>query len=290
MYSQKNIELSLKPAHLDEFQAETQNRLPLKHKPYCPDRISLFASPCVFIDGEPIHFKRRKTYALLAYLAVNRRSFSREYLATLLWPDTPEKNSSQNLRNLLTEVNITPAADILSVDRQMIGINTSIQIDVHQFEMWFQPLLNHTGSDSLLSVESVMQLEGAVQLYASGFLAGFHLKDSAEFDDWQYLNTQNYQNAVLIILATLANHYLLHSMTEQAYHTIHQWLAIDPLAEEAHQCLMQLYMKRNQPEQALHQYQTLVRLLRKQDDAEPLPETRLLYQGIRNGEFKSFAI
>ena len=49
--------------------------------------LSLLGPPLVELDGQPIQLGRHKALALLAYLAVTRRSHSRDALATLLWPD-----------------------------------------------------------------------------------------------------------------------------------------------------------------------------------------------------------
>lgn len=50
-------------------------------------RIDVLGPSRVFVDGEPRDGLRKKTIALLAFLAVEDRPIARDTLATLLWPD-----------------------------------------------------------------------------------------------------------------------------------------------------------------------------------------------------------
>ena len=65
--------------------------------------------PQVLLDDRPISTDRRKTIALLAYLAVNdvgrpRQKYSRESLSALLWPDYEQAKAFSNLRTILWEL------------------------------------------------------------------------------------------------------------------------------------------------------------------------------------------
>ena len=56
-------------------------------------------------DGKPIpKLVSRKTDILLAYLAQEPRSHSRETLATLLWGDRSQKQALSNLRTLISSL------------------------------------------------------------------------------------------------------------------------------------------------------------------------------------------
>jgi predicted ATPase len=55
---------------------------------------------------------------------------------------------------------------------------------------------------------------------------------------------------------------------------------LDPHRETAHRALMRLYVRQGRRAQALHQYQRLIELLRRDLGAEPEPETRRLYQAL----------
>lgn len=58
------------------------------------------------LDGAPVTgFKYHKTQALLIYLAVEaHRPHNRSHLASLLWPDCPERAALHNLRRALHDL------------------------------------------------------------------------------------------------------------------------------------------------------------------------------------------
>lgn len=243
--------------------------------------IKLFGPPQIFVDDVPQYFKRRKSYALLAYLAVNQKPYSREYLASLLWPETPDKTASKRLRNLLTDIRSVLTEGLLYSEGDVICLDTSLEVDVRQFEACAQPFYRQSLTTGLSS-EMLNRLEQATYLYTDRFLCGFSNRDSVEFDDWQYLTAERYQNIVLGMFAALANHYLISQQPDQMYKVIQHWLSFEPLSEEAHRLLMKLYIKNNRLDKALHQYHMLVRLLHRQEGEKPLPETTALYEQIRN--------
>ena len=66
-------------------------------------RLSLYllGPPQLELDGEPVQIGRRKALALLIYLAVTRRTHSRDSLATLFWPDYDQSSARADLRRTL---------------------------------------------------------------------------------------------------------------------------------------------------------------------------------------------
>ena len=49
--------------------------------------LRLFGIPRLEVDGRPVVTDHRKALALLVYLSLNDLDYTREALATLLWPD-----------------------------------------------------------------------------------------------------------------------------------------------------------------------------------------------------------
>lgn len=60
--------------------------------------------PRVKVDGRPVRLETRKVSALLAVLSLDRRPQSREYLATLLWPQFDSRRAPANPRRALTSL------------------------------------------------------------------------------------------------------------------------------------------------------------------------------------------
>ena len=56
-------------------------------------KLFLLGSPRIEQDGQPYEVKRRKLWAILAYLAVSGETQRRDTLATLLWPDSDQSQA-----------------------------------------------------------------------------------------------------------------------------------------------------------------------------------------------------
>ena len=60
--------------------------------------LKLLGRPEISLDGKPIQINSDKAKALLFYLAINDRKFSRLHLASLLWGDKPDRQALSSLR------------------------------------------------------------------------------------------------------------------------------------------------------------------------------------------------
>ena len=67
--------------------------------------LTLFGSPRIELDQQPITVDTRKAIALLAYLALARQPHSRDALAALLWPDYDQSHAYAALRRTLSALN-----------------------------------------------------------------------------------------------------------------------------------------------------------------------------------------
>src|SRR5271157_2263093 len=91
------------------------------------------ASGCRDDRAAPV--KLRKAVALAAYLAVEKRAFTREYLATLLWPDLGQQSGLANLRRMLTHLRETLSDSCIETDGSLVRIDPAfIDVDLHEFQ------------------------------------------------------------------------------------------------------------------------------------------------------------
>ena len=60
--------------------------------------LTLFGSPQIEHDGQPIKVNTRKAIALAAYLAITNQPHTRDHLANLLWPELNHRRSRAALR------------------------------------------------------------------------------------------------------------------------------------------------------------------------------------------------
>ena len=113
--------------------------------------LSLFGTFQLHWDGQPLSgISSPKTQALLAYLAVEpAQPYSREQLATLLWPEHEPNKGRQNLRQSLTRLGRAIAAagapELLLVDRQAVYLATAtpLTVDYRQFRDWLAAVDSH---------------------------------------------------------------------------------------------------------------------------------------------------
>ena len=248
-------------------------------------RLFLFGPPRLECNGKPIEIPLRKGLALLAYCAVTRRPHSRDALATLFWPDKDQQAARANLRRLLYDLGQLLGDSFLAPAAENVTLNSQVNIwlDVEQYR---QCLSNSEESTSpAFAAAQLAHLKEAADLYAADFMVGFTLANCLEFDDWQFFQREELRRSLAGVLHQLVTHYEQAAAWEYALLQARRWLALDPLAEDVHRRLMQLYAFAGQPGAALRQYEECVRIVDQELDAEPEQATTSLYTSIRAKRF-----
>ena len=147
----------------------------------------LLGAPHVEHDGGQIEVDTRKATAVLAYLAVTRRRHARDALASLLWPEYNQTRARAALRRTLSSLGAARAAGWLVVDRESVDLaRDEVWVDVDRFRGLLAECRTHGHAEGEVCAECLPPLSEAVALYRDDFLAGFALRDSAAFDDWQF--------------------------------------------------------------------------------------------------------
>lgn len=237
-------------------------------------KILLLGHPRITYKDEDIELKRRKAFALLAYLAVTRKAHSRDSLTAIFFPDQDEKQARSGLRLLLTDLNKTVLSDFLVIERNLVALreDENIFIDTARF------------LDLLQSKSTVEQIHEAIALYEDHFMKGFTIAGSTEFDNWQLITTQSFQKKIIGALEQIVNHQLLTHDIQGAITSLERWLMIDPYYEVAQRQLMRVYVYGGQRAMALQQYAQLKQLLAQELDDSPHPRTVELMEMIQNNE------
>ena len=226
----------------------------------------LLGPPRVELDGEEIHIPRRKAMALLAYLAVTGRRHSRDSLATLLWPELDQSTARARLRRALATLREALGDGWLDADRETVDLDpdADVWLDVDVLHNQLAACEAHDHRPTETCPDCVPLLEEVVALYRDHFLAGFTLRNSAAFDEWQFFETEGLKDELAGVLVRLATYQTSQGDFESAISYARRWLALDPLHESAHRHLMRLYAQSGQRAAALRQYQS----------CEKLPERR----------------
>ncbi|MCB0166335.1 MAG: protein kinase, partial [Anaerolineae bacterium] len=246
-------------------------------------KLFFLGSPRVERAGQPLELNTRKSMALIAYLAVTGQPHRREALTTLLWPDSRSRQARSTLRTTLSTLNKILAGEGLRVERDSIELDRAadIWLDIEQFRQLVHTRENHNHTDGELCDECLVQLAEAVSLYRGDFLEGFTLPDSADFDDWQAFETDRLRRELAGVLEQLVTGHQTQGRFDAAISYAQRWLALDPLHEPAHRCLMQLYAAAGNRSAAMRQYQSCFDLLEDELEVRPEAETTALYERIR---------
>jgi predicted ATPase/DNA-binding SARP family transcriptional activator len=235
--------------------------------------LRLLGTPQVSRDGSPLTgFISAKAQGLLYYLAVTGRPHTREALAGLFWGDMPEAQAAKNLRNVLSNLRALAGAQLL-ITRQEVTFDRASPywLDVELFLA--------TLGDA--ATRDLGALHRAVELYQGDFLDGFYVGEALAFEEWVLGRRALLKGHVLQALHTLVTRHLEREEYAAGIDYANSLLAIEPWREETHRHLMVLLARSRQRSAALAQYETCRRVLARELQVEPMPETTALYEHIR---------
>jgi DNA-binding SARP family transcriptional activator len=219
-------------------------------------------------SGSLVTISAKKSQAMLAYLAVKPSQLvSRDKMAGLLWSSTAPEQARQSLRQTLStlrkELAQVSPQKILVEEGDFLSLDASlIYVDVVEFEQ-------------LVSTATAEALDPATRLYAGDFLDGFQI-DEEKFDQWVIAERDRLHRLALRAHAQLVEQLSRHGSIDEAVGVAQQALRIDPLQESMHRTLMKLYMQGGDLLNALQQYDTCAKILRRELDVEPDAQTKAL--------------
>lgn len=241
----------------------------------------LLGSPRIEREGKVVHVDTRKAIALAAYLVAEGGYQSRDTLCTLLWAENDHASARGALRRTLSVLNSALGQGGLLIEREAIAFSAAnVTCDLTELAAALRECETHGHAANILCDRCISPLERAIELYRGEFLQGFTLRDSAEFDLWQFQKTEYVRRLYVSALEKRVRLNERDNRYEAAIELAHRWLALDPLDEPAHRQLIRLYAASGQRTLALRQYHECVRILNHELGVPPLEETTHLYQQI----------
>ncbi len=196
----------------------------------------------------------KKTRALLAYLALNRRSFRREQLCELLWeiPDDPRGSlrwSLSTLRQLVDD----EACCRLVADRVGVRLETAdIDVDVASLQGL---------TDEALERGPLAPLETAAARYGGEPLAGLDLPNFHDYSTWLTGERELATRAQMRLLRALLRR--LEDDPERALPHAFASVRIEPYDERTRARLIALLVTLGRHDQATQQHEIGLRLLKE---------------------------
>jgi DNA-binding SARP family transcriptional activator len=246
-------------------------------------RVFLLGAPRIEFNQETVAIDTRKALALLAFLIVSGEPQSRDTVAAFLWPESDQSSARAALRRTLSTLRRALDKDMVDFGREVIALKPEggLWCDVIAFRAHLVECKNHGHPENQVCIRCQAPLKEAAEIYKSDFLAGFSLRDSIEFDNWQFLQAEQLRREFSGVLDKLV---LIHGERRDitaALEYARRWLSLDQLNEAAHRTLINLYALNGQRNAALHQYRECVRILDQELGVAPLDETTQLYEEIK---------
>jgi DNA-binding SARP family transcriptional activator len=210
--------------------------------------VRFFGRFCAFWCGHEVVLESRAARALLSLVTLRPRPWARDAITAEIWPDAgygPSARLRQALwlvRKGLARSGADPGK-VLDADDDTIGLRPDVRVqsDVARF-------------DELLRSRPP-SLEAALGLYGGDFAEDLGLE----------------------CLAAVSRTRLLAGDLDGAQMAATALLERDPLREDAHAVLIEMYGRIGSRSQVHRQYRRLTGVLATELDALPLPETRVTY-------------
>ena len=229
-------------------------------------RISLLGPLRLEVDGvELLPPSSRRARLLLAMLALERRSHSREALAARLWPDVLDESARVSLRTALVRLRsaIGPEADrFLDASRDSVAL-------AGPDEVW-------TDVGELDRRLRAGEVEPALELCGEELLTGLE-------DDWVYERRDELRQRLFDAVGRRAAEVEAAGDLEAAIRLTRRQTELDALAEGAHRDLIRRLAASGDRAAALAVYEKVAHRLREKLRTVPSAETRELADAIRSG-------
>ena len=231
-------------------------------------KIQLFGQTHIWIDGREIKINRRKSRAVVYYLAASTQPIKRGHLIELFWLDLTRKKAQQTLRTTLHGLRKS-LGEYIEAGETMVHLTPGAQVDVRSFE----EIMNRADVEP-------SQLKSGLDLFQGDFLQDFYLPDSAGFEDWVIIQREVYRRMAKRGFHLLSKFFESRQNYSDALDAIDRALLIEPLQEDLQREAMRLvYLAGDRPG-AIRRYEHLIKLLDEEMGVPPMAETRALYDAI----------
>ncbi len=218
-------------------------------------------------------WRRRKAKALLKLLALRvGHQLHRDQIIEAVWPDLDAAAGLNNLHKALHHLRTAlDSSALVAVDGDFVRLAPDVWVDVDAFRR---------------AAERARQVgsEAGLYLQALGLYVGDLLPDDL-YESWADHDREDLRALRNGLLCELSKLQAASGELEQAADCLQDVLRSDPVREDAHRALMQLYASLGSRDRALLQYQQCREVLRRELDAAPSEETARVYSEILADRF-----
>jgi DNA-binding SARP family transcriptional activator len=197
---------------------------------------------------------------VIAFLAMQRGSVERPYVAGTLWSDMSEPHARANLRTVLWRLPAPARAAIRLTGTQMALADVAA-VDLR---------LMSARARRIIRGERPEGDDATALSIAGDVLPGW-------YDDWLLMEREHFRQLRLHALESLCERLAAEGRFGEAVDIGSAAVAVEPLRESAHRVLIKAHVAEGNPVEALRDYRLYSRLLDEKLGLEPTPLiTRLL--------------
>ncbi len=177
--------------------------------------------------GRPIVVDTRKALAIVALIAAEGRPYARDELTAMFWPEADDEDARGALRRTLSTLRTAVGDHGLVIERAQVALDAATSIDLVDLER-------------LAASGTIADLETAAGLARGPFMAGFALRGSPGFDDWQATRAMRVERTVGGVLERLATARFDRGDPAGAVEVARRRVELDPLDELGQRRLIEL--------------------------------------------------
>ena len=267
-------------------------------------RMSLLGVPRIDFNGQPIRELMHSPIlvSLLAFLAVNQeRAHARSVLASMFWPEQPERRARRNLNSHLWRLRVAlNQLNQETFERSQLGeldnlfqpveyIGSDVQsvffvsqskhwLDVKAFEVitadipqYWDIRADEVAERLELPLEEV---RAAISLYRGDFMEGI-------YDDWCISVREHLRERYLLALQALTLAYEDAGCFNQAVDVAQRLVHADAFREDGHARLIRLYARLGRQADARAQFHSYEHIWRDEQIGTPSPSMMALAHGLK---------
>ncbi len=229
--------------------------------------IVLLGTPQLLADGALLELPRRRSRALIYYLAAQPAPVAREQLLGLLWPDHERSAAQQILRTTLHGVRRALGSALMGDDT----LSIAPEVDVDYRQLAAAVGAPDTGEAALAA---------ALARHRGELLAGFTLPDAEPFEAWLAAERERARMLAMRGLGRLARLAEARGAYSEALAALGRSLELDPLQEDLQRDAIRLHYLAGDRVGAIRRFEQLRDLLDAEMGVPPMRETRELYDAI----------
>ncbi len=204
--------------------------------------VLLFNDFQLSLGDRQINLRHNKSKAVIAWLALNNSTWSRDSIAELLWPHLERDRQLANLRVVLSELRKSCGSHLM-VTTTGISLNRTISIDVSQFTTSI--------SRKCRTFRDAKVIENGLSVYTGPLLHGFRVGDAPDFEFNIDLLRRHLTSMFIDATIDLCDYLIFHNQQNRAIMLLEKALNVEPNHDKLHTLYVKALDIADQPGQVI---------------------------------------